>query len=108
MFMLFPLLHSLDRALLDNIEVAMNIAFTVELLLRMVALGGLLRYISSPWNCFDSLLVVIGYLTLIQVSAVLVSGVAPISLLYGEVALMPSPAALGLPPAKQLHGVVFM
>jgi hypothetical protein len=51
-------------------ELACNIFFTVEMLLRMMGLGavpprGVLVYFKAPWNVFDALMVACGWLILI-------------------------------------------
>lgn len=35
-------------------ELAFNICFSIEMLLRVVSMGSLLGYIRRPWNQFDS------------------------------------------------------
>eukprot|EP00198_Chlamydomonas_reinhardtii_P001158 XP_001690493.1 voltage-gated Ca2+ channel, alpha subunit [Chlamydomonas reinhardtii] len=42
-------------------ELAFNICFSIEMLLRVVSMGSLLGYIRRPWNQFDSFMVVAGY-----------------------------------------------
>ncbi|KAG2448926.1 hypothetical protein HYH02_006274 [Chlamydomonas schloesseri] len=42
-------------------ELAFNICFSIEMLLRVVSMGSLLAYIRRPWNQFDSFMVVAGY-----------------------------------------------
>ncbi len=46
-------------------DFAWNVIFTAEMLLKLVALSPK-SYFRDPWNCFDALLVAIGYT---QVSA---------------------------------------
>lgn len=46
---------------LSAIELAFNAAFTLEMLLRIIALGGLRGYLSSGWNLFDCIMVLAGY-----------------------------------------------
>jgi hypothetical protein len=41
-------------------DLAFNIIFSVELVIKLVALR-LRGYVRDPWNCFDALLVGIGY-----------------------------------------------
>jgi hypothetical protein len=38
-------------------DLALNIIFTAEMLLRVLALGGPFVYLSQPWNVFDSIMV---------------------------------------------------
>jgi hypothetical protein len=52
---------SAARARLELIELIFNIAFTVEMLMRIVALRGVLSYMSNPWNAFDAFMVLAGY-----------------------------------------------
>lgn len=42
-------------------EAGLNFAFTGEMILRMVALGGVLKYLKHPWNSFDCTMVLVGY-----------------------------------------------
>jgi Ion transport protein len=46
---------------LETVEQAFNIVFTVEMLLRIVSLGGVYSYLSNPWNMFDATMVLAGY-----------------------------------------------
>lgn len=39
--------------------------FTLEMLLRMITLGSVVKYLKEPWNSFDAVLVAIGYLQFI-------------------------------------------
>ncbi len=38
-------------------DLAINIAFTVEMVLRIASMGGVLPYLSQPWNVFDCIMV---------------------------------------------------
>ena len=42
-------------------ELAFNACFTVELLLRMIASGGVKAYLTKAWNIFDLAMVLAGY-----------------------------------------------
>ncbi len=44
-------------------DLALNIVYTVEMLLRILAAGApwVLSYLNRPWNAFDASMVVIGY-----------------------------------------------
>lgn len=42
-------------------NLSLTITFTVEMGLKIIALGGLLSYLSDPWNVFDGLLVLVGW-----------------------------------------------
>lgn len=42
-------------------EAGLNFAFTIEMVMRMVALGGVLEYLKHAWNIFDCLMVLVGY-----------------------------------------------
>lgn len=42
-------------------ETAFNAVFTVEMVLRMISLGGVWAYLKHPWNMFDFFMVVAGY-----------------------------------------------
>lgn len=46
-------------------DLVLNAIFTMEMLLRVVALGGPLAYLSQPWNVFDGAMVAAGYTTFI-------------------------------------------
>ncbi|KAG2432797.1 hypothetical protein HXX76_008531 [Chlamydomonas incerta] len=42
-------------------ELAFNICFSIEMLLRVISMGSLVAYIRRPWNQFDTFMVVAGY-----------------------------------------------
>ena len=42
-------------------DLAFNICFSVELILRMLASGGLRAYLMKAWNIFDLCMVLAGY-----------------------------------------------
>lgn len=46
---------------LETTELAFNIVFTVEMVLRIVSLGSVYSYLSNPWNLFDAVMVLAGY-----------------------------------------------
>jgi hypothetical protein len=46
-------------------DLALNIAFTVEMVLRILSIGGVLAYLWHPWNTFDCVMVLAGYTTFI-------------------------------------------
>jgi hypothetical protein len=50
-------------------DLGLNVAFTVEMLLRIISMGGVLHYLSHPWNAFDCLMVLAGYTTFIPMDA---------------------------------------
>lgn len=58
-----PLLPEDDgiNATLSRIDIIFNSIFTAEMILRILALGGMLPYLSSSWNCFDFVMVLAGY-----------------------------------------------
>lgn len=49
--------------ILGNIETVVNVAFTVEILLKLGAAPTVAAYFRSKWNLFDFLLVAAGYTT---------------------------------------------
>lgn len=53
--------HSSWNSTLNDIDLALNVAFSIEMLLRIFALGGIRAYLSRPWNVFDFLMVCAGY-----------------------------------------------
>ena len=46
---------------LGKIELVFNAAFTIEMVLRIIALGGVLGYLRNSWNIFDGVMVLVGY-----------------------------------------------
>ncbi|KXZ47565.1 hypothetical protein GPECTOR_34g724 [Gonium pectorale] len=42
-------------------ELAFNICFTLEMILRIISMGSVWAYIRRPWNQFDAFMVVAGY-----------------------------------------------
>ena len=46
-------------------DLAFTVIFTIEMLLRILALGGLRAYLSNNWNVFDGFMVLIGWTQLI-------------------------------------------
>lgn len=48
---------------LSTIETVVNVAFTVEILLKLVAARTIAAYFRSQWNLFDFILVAAGYTT---------------------------------------------
>lgn len=49
------------NATLAQIDIIFNFIFTAEMIMRILALGGILPYLSSSWNCFDFIMVLAGY-----------------------------------------------
>ena len=49
-----------------NTDRVANICFTVEAVLRIIALGSLAKYFSSVWNAFDFCVVSLGYLSYVN------------------------------------------
>eukprot|EP00892_Ulva_mutabilis_P003109 jgi/Ulvmu1/1279/UM011_0003.1 len=49
------------NAQLSSIDLIFNFIFTAEMLMRILALGGILPYLSSSWNAFDFAMVLAGY-----------------------------------------------
>lgn len=49
------------NANLSSIDLIFNFIFTAEMLMRILALGGILPYLSSSWNAFDFVMVLAGY-----------------------------------------------
>lgn len=47
---------------LATADLALNVAFSVEMLLRIAALGSFTEYLKRPWNVFDFLMVCAGYM----------------------------------------------
>ncbi|WIA28050.1 hypothetical protein OEZ86_010635 [Tetradesmus obliquus] len=65
-----PVNHDGPRnAMLAKIDLALNIAFTVEMVLRILSIGGVLAYLRHPWNSFDCVMVLAGYTTFIPMDA---------------------------------------
>ncbi|WIA07983.1 hypothetical protein OEZ85_007455 [Tetradesmus obliquus] len=65
-----PVNHDGPRnAMLAKIDLALNIAFTVEMVLRILSIGGVLAYLHHPWNSFDCVMVLAGYTTFIPMDA---------------------------------------
>ncbi len=52
-----PYAHCTARAT----DMILNFIFTAEMLLRILALGSFIGYVSQPWNAFDFVMVVAGY-----------------------------------------------
>ena len=50
---------------LSSADLGLNVAFTVEMVLRIASMGGLLSYLHHPWNAFDCVMVLAGYTTFI-------------------------------------------
>ena len=51
---------SCKRAAAVHAEMAINGAFTVEVMLTCIAAGGVVEYLRSPWNLFDLSMVLVG------------------------------------------------
>ena len=49
-------------------ELGFNVVFTIEMLLRIVAVGGPLQYVKRAWNVFDGAMVLVGYTAFIPSS----------------------------------------
>lgn len=60
---------------LETIELAFNVAFTAEMLLRIISVGSVIAYLAKPWNLFDSLMVAAGYTTFIPAAGNSTAGV---------------------------------
>jgi hypothetical protein len=46
-----------------TVELAFNIVFTAEMMLRILSVGSLYGYLRNPWNIFDAIMVLAGYVT---------------------------------------------
>ena len=46
-------------------DLSFTIIFTIEMLLKIVAMGGIRAYLSDNWNVFDGFMVLIGWTQLI-------------------------------------------
>lgn len=57
---------SVWNVLMNRTDAVLNVAFTVEAIIRVLALGSLQQYIASPWNAFDAFIVSMGYLSYID------------------------------------------
>eukprot|EP00775_Hariotina_reticulata_P006841 gene6841-7059_t len=75
--------------MLEHIDLGLNIAFTVEMVLRILSMGSLISYLSHPWNAFDGLMVLAGYTTFIPVSGAGGAGLSGINALRAMRALRP-------------------
>lgn len=56
--------HSRMQSQLETTELAFNVVFTVEMLLRIVSVGSIFSYLGNPWNLFDAVMVLAGYVPL--------------------------------------------
>lgn len=54
---------------LDTAELALNAAFSLEMLLRLLYHGSLTQYLAQPWNIFDFLMVFAGYTSFLPVQS---------------------------------------
>lgn len=70
-------------------DLGLNLAFTVEMLLRVASMGGPLAYLSHPWNVFDCLMVAAGYTTFIPVGSAGGAGLEGVKALRALRALRP-------------------
>jgi hypothetical protein len=70
-------------------DLGLNVAFTVEMFLRIVSMGSVISYLSHPWNAFDGLMVLAGYTTFIPVSGAGGAGLSGINALRAMRALRP-------------------
>jgi hypothetical protein len=53
--------NSKHNATLGVWEMAFNFVFTAEMILRVLAVGGILPHFRNPWNVFDAVMVCAGY-----------------------------------------------
>ena len=53
-------MSSCKRAAAVHAELAINVAFTAEVILTCIAAGGVVEYLRSPWNLFDLSMVLVG------------------------------------------------
>ncbi|KAF8072369.1 NaCP60E [Scenedesmus sp. PABB004] len=56
-------------------DLGLNVAFTVEMVLRILSMGGLFAYLRHPWNAFDCVMVLAGYTTFIPAAGAGLEGV---------------------------------
>ncbi|CAG9463932.1 unnamed protein product [Pedinophyceae sp. YPF-701] len=54
---------------LETAELVFNSIFTLEMVLRILALGGPIAYMREPWNVFDFCMVAVGYTSFIPAAA---------------------------------------
>jgi len=57
------------------IELGMNIAYTLEMFIRVISVGSFRVYLSRPWNQFDFTMVLIGYISVLPIGGGDTSGV---------------------------------
>jgi hypothetical protein len=50
-------------------DLGLNVAFSIEMILRIISMGGILQYLSHPWNVFDCIMVLAGYTTFIPMDS---------------------------------------
>lgn len=70
-------------------DLALNIAFTIEMLLRIVSMGGILSYLHHPWNAFDCVMVLAGYTMFIPMDGSAGSGLEGLKALRALRAMRP-------------------
>lgn len=75
--------------LICHADIALNAAFTIEMILRILSLGGVLQYLSHPWNAFDGVMVLAGYTTFIPMSGASGGGLEGIKALRALRAMRP-------------------
>lgn len=61
---IWTILRTANQGVADE---ALNIAFTVEALVRILALGSFKKYLSSAWNAFDAFIITLGYVSYVNI-----------------------------------------
>lgn len=54
---------------LELAELAFTAVFTVEMVLRIISAGSLGRHFKQPWNAFDGVMVLVGYVQYIPTNS---------------------------------------
>jgi len=70
-------------------DLGLNVAFTVEMILRIISMGGIRAYLHHPWNAFDCVMVLAGYTTFIPMGGEDSSGLEGVKALRALRALRP-------------------
>lgn len=50
-------------------DLGLNVSFTIEMVLRIISMGGIFQYLHHPWNVFDCVMVLAGYTTFIPMDS---------------------------------------
>lgn len=84
-----PVSNALPAMCTTHTDLGLNVCFSIEMVLRILSMGGVFAYLSHPWNIFDAAMVGAGYTTFIPASGSGAAGLEGVKALRALRAMRP-------------------